>query len=188
MTELSPYDILCSIDSQGRENDMFNDQSPKNDFYKARRLGFWKRLIRHLFRESTELVDYKTLHDHIHVTSQRDCGVQTIPISKIVGSLGRHNEFDRNFMPVNETSEERWESVDAALLSGKDLPAIEVFKVGELYFVIDGNHRVSASRIQGIEYIDAHVIEVECNEDIRSTIEARALYLDTDDEDASSDE
>jgi ParB-like chromosome segregation protein Spo0J len=91
-------------------------------------------------------------------------------------------------MPVNETSEERWESVDAALLSGKDLPAIEVFKVGELYFVIDGNHRVSASRIQGIEYIDAHVIEVECNEDIRSTIEARALYLDTDDEDASSDE
>lgn len=156
---------------------MLLDNKPLDDFHKARRQGFWKRLIRHLFHQSTDLVDYEALHNHIHVTAQHDRGVQSIPIDRIVGSLGRQNDFDRNFTPASEQNIERWKQVDRALRDGKDLPPIEVFQIGKLYFVIDGNHRVSVSRSQGIEFIDAHVIEVECGEDIRSTIEARALYL-----------
>jgi hypothetical protein len=78
-------------------------------------------------------------------------------------------------MPRRENTRERWQHVERAMDDGRELGAIQVYKMGSLYFVIDGNHRVSVSRSQEREYIDAHVIEIDVDEDIRSTAEARAI-------------
>ncbi len=77
---------------------------------------------------------------------------------KIAGSMGRWREFDRRFMPAG-ASAERWKRVDRAFLRGGELPPVSVYKVGERYFVEDGNHRVSVARYHGVEWIDAEVTE-----------------------------
>jgi hypothetical protein len=76
-----------------------------------------------------------------------------------VGSVGRHGEFDRNFMPAKSSLSYKWKRIDRALRRGVELPAVSLYKIGDAYFVEDGNHRVSVSRYQGIEMIDAEVTE-----------------------------
>ena len=82
-------------------------------------------------------------------------------MKQIVGSVGRYNDFDRVFLPRRRALRERWASIDSAHIKEINLPAIEVYKVGSVYFVLDGNHRVSVARERGQEYIDAMVIELE---------------------------
>ena len=86
-------------------------------------------------------------------------GRKVVEVSKIVGSIGRHREFDSDFMPLNANLDYRWKRVDQALRRGVELPAVSLYKIGAAYFVEDGNHRVSVSRYQGIEMIDAEVTE-----------------------------
>jgi hypothetical protein len=86
-------------------------------------------------------------------------GLRVVEVSKIVGSVGRHEAFDRTFMPTKASLAERWKRVDRAFHRELDLPAIRLYKVGNSYFVEDGNHRVSVARYQGVETIEADVIE-----------------------------
>ena len=86
-------------------------------------------------------------------------GRKVVEVSKIVGSVGRHGEFDRNFMPLKANLGYRWRRVDRALRTGVALPAVSLYKIGDAYFVEDGNHRVSVARYQGIEMIDAEVTQ-----------------------------
>ncbi len=76
-----------------------------------------------------------------------------------MGSVGRHTDFDRDFLPSKVVLEERWKRVDRAFHLGKDLPPVVLHKVGGAYFVEDGNHRVSVARYQEVEMIDAEVVE-----------------------------
>jgi hypothetical protein len=93
--------------------------------------------------------------------SQLDLGVQTIPLDAIVGTLDRgHGEFDRAFRPASGVRG-RWERIAAARRRGELMPPIEVYRVGELHFVVDGHHRVSVARALGDTEIEAHVIEVQ---------------------------
>ena len=82
------------------------------------------------------------------------------PSRRSSGSEGRYKDFDKRFMPKSEEIRARWERVDHAFYENKELPAIQVYEIGELYFVKDGNHRVSVARQKGIEYIDAEVIKL----------------------------
>ncbi len=86
--------------------------------------------------------------------------VQTIPLDKIVGSVGRYRDFTRDFLPRNSALADRWMRVETAMSSLEGVPPIEVFKVGEVYFVADGNHRVSAARANGFDSVDAYVTEI----------------------------
>ncbi|MGH2473028.1 MAG: hypothetical protein ACRDG6_11615, partial [Candidatus Limnocylindria bacterium] len=81
-------------------------------------------------------------------------------IDQIVGSVGRYRDFDRAFLPRQVKTRDRWESVDRAHREGTEVPPIELYKIGEVFFVKDGNHRVSVARERGQAFIDAHVIEV----------------------------
>ncbi len=76
----------------------------------------------------------------------------------MVGSVGRWKEFDSGFMP-RRASEQRWKRVDLAFREGLDLPPVVLYKVGDEYYVNDGNHRVSVARFEGVEMIDAEVTE-----------------------------
>ncbi len=106
-----------------------------------------------------ELIPFEWVR-HLHPDSEYQLGTQAIPTASIVGSVDRYREFDRYYLPKEPYLDERWIGVRSAQLQGKELPPIQVYKVGELYFVKDGNHRVSVARRQGQAYIDAQVIEL----------------------------
>lgn len=89
----------------------------------------------------------------------RDLGYQTIEVEKIVGSVGRYRDFDEEFRPLKGSSLQKLKELEDAILRGKILPPIEVYKIKDEYYVIDGNHRVSIARKLGQKEIDAHVIE-----------------------------
>jgi hypothetical protein len=126
------------------------------DFSRARRRAFFGRIAARLRRECSRLLAF----DKIHLAhNRRGLGLRDVEVSKIVGSVGRYEAFDRDFMPTKASLAERWMMVDRAFHRGLDLPAVRLYKVGNAYFVEDGNHRVSVARYQGVETIEADVIE-----------------------------
>jgi hypothetical protein len=86
-------------------------------------------------------------------------GRRTVEVSKIVGSVGKHEHFDPNFMPLSKASAEKWKRINRAFRLGPELPAVSLLQLGGDYFVSDGNHRVSVARFHGAEWIDAEVTE-----------------------------
>ena len=87
-------------------------------------------------------------------------GGRTVPVESIVGSEGRYADFDDQFLPLRDSSEEKWRPVYAALRRGEVLPPVSLLKVGDAYFVRDGNHRVSVARWLGVVALDAEVVEL----------------------------
>ena len=85
-------------------------------------------------------------------------GLQTVEVEKIVGSVDRYDDFDAHFLPKEPYTVERWTRMRSAQLSGTEFPPIEVYQVGAVYFVKDGNHRVALAKALGQHYIDAYVI------------------------------
>jgi len=117
-------------------------------------------LVARLSGQSADLLSYDEIVGKLRVTGQSPAGLQQIPVAAIVGSVGRYQDFTRTFLPRLESDEDRWVAVGAAAPVVGDLPPIDVYKVGDAYFVLDGNHRVSIARRQGVDYIDAQVTEV----------------------------
>ncbi len=108
---------------------------------------------------------------------ERRLGLQQIPLDSIVGTLGRSHDFDRSFRPVSQTTRPRWERIATALRRGEEVPPISVYRVGDLYFVRDGHHRVSVARALGRTHIDAYVTEVITRVGTDSRIRLRDLPL-----------
>ena len=98
------------------------------------------------------------------ISSRRVLGLQAVELVKIVGSVGRCRDFDHAFMPACSCMGERWKRVDKALREGRHLPPVRLYKIGEQYFVEDGNHRVSVSRYRGLPMIEAVVTELFAGE------------------------
>lgn len=92
--------------------------------------------------------------------SQAYRGMRTVEVGKITGSVGRFRDFDASFLPKKRNMRERWGRIDRAYHRGDALPAVSLYKVGEAYFVRDGNHRVSVARYHGAVWIDAEVVEL----------------------------
>jgi hypothetical protein len=129
------------------------------DFGRARRQAFFGRVAARLRRECSRLLAFDEVGEGHLALNRRRLGLRDIEVSKIVGSVGRHDAFDRGFMPTKASVAERWKRVDRAFHSGLDLPAVRLYKIGDSYFVEDGNHRVSVARYQGVETIEAEVTE-----------------------------
>jgi hypothetical protein len=86
-------------------------------------------------------------------------GRSTVEVTRIVGSAGKHDQFDDEFMPLRGASPERWKRMDRAYRSGEELPPVSLYRLDGNYFVQDGHHRVSVARFHGAEWIDADVTE-----------------------------
>lgn len=136
-------------------------QTSKADFENAIRKGFWHKILSFLTQSKNELLPFDEVRKHLPMEGQHYLGIREIPVEKIIGSVSRYNDFDRAFMPLRRHTRDRWESVDRAQLQDIILPPIEVYKIGEVYFVRDGNHRVSVAREKGQAFIDAEVIEID---------------------------
>jgi hypothetical protein len=129
------------------------------DFDRARRRAFYGRVVARLRRECSRLLAFDDVGEGHLAHNKRRLGLRVVEVSKIVGSVGRPDAFDRGFMPASATLAERWKRVDRAFHRGLDLPAVRLYKMGDSYFVEDGNHRVSVARYQGVETIEADVTE-----------------------------
>jgi hypothetical protein len=130
------------------------------DFDRARRRAFYGRVADRVRRGCSQLLAFEEVAESHSAHNRRRLGLRDVEVSKIVGSVGRTAAFDRGFMPRKASVAERWKRVDRAFHRGLDLPAVRLFKMGDSYFVEDGNHRVSVARYQGVESIEAEVTEV----------------------------
>lgn len=130
-------------------------------FERAYRRSLWRRWIARLTHESNELLPYEQVRQALPFSSQRDIGLQSVPLDKIVGSVGRYRDFDRAFLPTQRQTTDRWVSIRKAHYHDVILPPVELYKIGDVYFVKDGNHRVSVARDRNQLDIDAFVTEIE---------------------------
>ncbi len=80
-------------------------------------------------------------------------------VDSIVGSVGRWGEFDRSFLPARASMGHKWKRIDRAFHRSEDLPPVELYKIGEAYFVVDGHHRVSVACYHDVPTVEAAVAE-----------------------------
>jgi hypothetical protein len=131
------------------------------DFTRARRRARLGRLKTFLLRQATRgtLLSPDEFRRSTPPSGSMYRGRRTLEVSKIVGSVGKHEQFDMNFMPLSGASSEKWKRIDRAFRFGQELPPVSLLELGGDYFVNDGNYRVSVARFQGVEWIDAEVTE-----------------------------
>jgi len=146
------------------------DQQVDSDFQKARFSAFLNAIKARLRDEPQTLLPFEEVRARLNIRSQTDRGMQIVPLQSIIGSEGRYSDFDRQFLPRHEVTKARWKNVDRAHYTDVMLPPIELYQIGEVYFVRDGNHRVSVARQQGQDFIDAHVIELLSDVPIKPTM------------------
>ncbi|MBN1483696.1 MAG: universal stress protein [Chloroflexia bacterium] len=131
------------------------------DFRRARRRAALQEIAARLSGRSVELLSYEEVRRQIRAQSEGDRGLREIPLEAIVGSVGRYADFNRSFLPLRDSDEDRWVRVKVATEDLAGLPPIEVYQIGAAYFVRDGNHRVSVARQMGTGHIQAYVTEVQ---------------------------
>lgn len=118
---------------------------------------WWRRLC----GSATELIAFDEIVRHSHSYQKLARGLRSVPLARIVGSVGRSRDFTCDFLPRRCVSQQRWARIDQGFATGAALPVIELYQVGELYFVVDGHHRVSVAHARGFNEIEANLIEIE---------------------------
>jgi hypothetical protein len=146
-------------------------------FEAARRRAFVSEIVAFLSGQTNELLSWEEVRDKLHVRGQQYRGIQSVPVEKIVGSVGRYQDFDRAFLPRQDAIAGRWMAIASARSGAVGLPPVKLYQVGDAYFVLDGHHRVSVAREQGGQFIDAEVIEAEARVPVTSDLRAQDLGL-----------
>jgi hypothetical protein len=135
----------------------------QDDFLRARRRLALSRLRRWLRREPGDIdhiLPFEEVVAALGRVQERYAGEQVVPLDAIVGTVDRMQGFDRHFRPTTPQVRARWERIAAAMRRGEPMPPVDLYKVGEVYFVKDGHHRVSVARALGHHDIEARVTEV----------------------------
>lgn len=148
-----------------------------NDFHAAHRKASLKSAISRITGENIDLLSYDEVLKRLRLQGQVERGCKDIPLDKIIGSVGRYSDFTRDFLPRNESDSQRWVSVKLATESMIGVPPIEVYKVGDYYFVRDGNHRVSIARSRGQKDIEAYITEVRTRVPLTGDIDLDNLII-----------
>lgn len=126
----------------------------------VKRKSWWRQKYLRLTGQSRRLKDLSQLRQHNILANYHSLGIQSIQIDCIVGSENRSDDFDDNFLPVKNHNAERWAKIAELMLLNVNLPAVDLIKVNDNYFVRDGHHRVSVARYFGQKQIDANVLEM----------------------------
>lgn len=137
-----------------------------NKFQGLRTRAFLQEMVGLLRGKSAELLSFEDVRARLRLREESYKGLHDIPLDKIVGSVGRYNEFTNSFLPKTTEMKDRWSRVYAKMNSMEGVPPIEVYKVDDVYFVRDGNHRVSVARQIGAKTIQAHVTELPTEVDL----------------------
>ena len=131
-----------------------------NDFHEARRKARLESLLALLRGESVDLLPYDEVRKRLRAIESSRRELEDIPLERIVGSVNRYTDFTRSFLPRNPSDAERWAQVRMGVNRQLGLPPIEAYRVGDLYFISDGHHRVSVARELGAKTIEGYVTPV----------------------------
>jgi nucleotide-binding universal stress UspA family protein len=131
------------------------------EFDKARKDAVMLDVVNRLRGRSTKLISFEEMHAKLGGVQGRSGMRREIPLDAIIGSVGRYSDFNRDFLPLAEHDKERWSGVKVAMETKSGIPPIDVYQVGEVYFVIDGNHRVSIAKTRGDTHIMASITEIK---------------------------
>jgi hypothetical protein len=132
-----------------------------SDFVRARRRALLRGVLARLRRKpsSTRLLAFDEVRRALRADNRLHLGIRVVEVDKIVGSVGRQKDFDRSFLPSRASVGERWKRIDRRFHRAEDLPPVELYKVGNSYFVADGHHRVSVACYHGVRTVEAVVVE-----------------------------
>lgn len=137
------------------------EQWARHDYDRARLRAMLRAIWGCLRGRCNELMAYSAARGQLRFGGQRELGLRTVDVRAIKGTMGRTADFDREFAPRNGSTQARWVRVWKAFYRQQPLPPVELYKVGEDYFVKDGHHRISVARQQKQDFIEAIVIEVD---------------------------
>ena len=146
------------------------ESEARDDFNKARKSAFFSQLFNIFSREKQELMSLQEVKEVLKPRGETYRGMQVVPIDKIVGSEGRYRDFNKQFLPRHEYLRNRWQRVDMAHLTDVILPPITLYEIGGVFFVRDGNHRVSVAKAQGVASIDAEVVALDTEIPLHETL------------------
>ncbi|HQJ32496.1 MAG TPA: hypothetical protein PLO13_03995 [Anaerolineaceae bacterium] len=134
-----------------------------DDFRRARSKAAMQRFWAGIRGRSLDLLPYDEISTKLRAVSRTDRGIKQVPLKDIVGSVNRIQDFDRNFLPLRDDDIYRWAGVKTAMTSplAKGVPPVSLYQIGDAYFVLDGNHRVSIAKEMGMETIEAYVTEIK---------------------------
>ncbi len=147
------------------------------DFGRARSKAFLREILSLFSRKRNELLSFDEVRHRLKLRCGVDRGIQTVVIDKIVGSVDRYKDFDREFLPLQSHTKGKWKSIDTAYYRDVFLPPVKLYKVGDAYFVQDGHHRISVGKEKGVEFIDAEVIECPVNVPVTADLQPRDLDI-----------
>jgi nucleotide-binding universal stress UspA family protein len=148
-----------------------------SDFRRLRRQADLERLMAGLSGGSADLLNFEEVRRQLRATASSERQLREIPLDAIVGSVGRYQDFSRSFLPRNDADADRWARVMLANNDLAGLPPIEVYQLGEAYFVVDGNHRVSVARQNGAKSIQAYVIPFRSRVPLTADVRPRDLVI-----------
>ena len=152
----------------------------QHDFLRSRRHAILSRLAARLRGEPDDIgviLPYEEVIAALGYVSERSVGLAVVPLDAIVGTVDRARDFDRRFRPTSARVRSRWEQIATVVRRGQALPPVDLVRIGEIYFVRDGHHRVSVARALGLKEIDAYVTEVHTNVGAERTITLADLPL-----------
>jgi len=148
-----------------------------DDFRRARSKAAMQRFWAGIRGRSLDLLPYDEISTKLRAVSRTDRGIKQVPLKDIVGSVNRIQDFDRNFLPLRDDDIYRWAGVKTAMTSplAKGVPPVSLYQIGDAYFVLDGNHRVSIAKEMGMETIEAYVTEIKTKVPISRTLTSDEL-------------
>ncbi len=163
----------------------------ESDFYKARSKAITTTIFGMLRPSMSDLMPFDQAKELLKPKAETYRGITAVPIDRIVGSEGRYRDFNRFFFPKKEHLKARWTGIDELQYKDISLPPVVLYEMGGVYFVRDGNHRVSVAKAKKQEFIDAEVISLQSEiqldpemtiEDIKKAVieyEKRGFYKET---------
>jgi nucleotide-binding universal stress UspA family protein len=141
--------------------------SALNDFHSARQKANMEEVMAFLTGRSINLLPYDEVRTMLRANESGSNLLEDIPIDAIIGSVGRYLDFTRDFLPRKDEDQARWTNLKMAVEELSGLPPIEVYQVGEAYFIRDGHHRVSIAKHNNATHIQAYVTKVNLKVPLR---------------------
>ncbi len=143
---------------------MFNDSFSlaREDFQRARRTASLQNVIAQITGKSIDLLPYNEITRRLRTAGSSERGLKDVQLDAIIGSVNRYSDYSRSFLPLLDSDRDRWVGVMVEISTpGKPgLPPVDLYKIGDAYFVKDGHHRISVAKRMHAKYIQAYVTEI----------------------------
>jgi len=96
--------------------------------------------------------------------SRHPRGLETVPLAQIAGTARHPSQNTTDFLPLPQLRganwDSRWQRIQQATNRLAILPPVELLRIGDEYWVVDGHNRIAAALRNGAVAVDADVTEL----------------------------